>query len=364
MTTRGQNLRSTIPGQVPAVNTRQPGEIWMTFPDLQLGVIDTARTAQKLIAIRFFSATANYVAGDFVVQGGKLYFAKGAVPAGAFNAGQWTQIAALTDIPALYVLPTASTTVLGGVKVDGASITIASGVISSNSLVAVSTTPPASPLNGALWYDLIGGQLYVWMNDGSSSQWVIVVNQSIGGVFLPLTGGALTGPLTLAGDPVNPLDASTKQYSDKAPRIGVVDGSAAAGGQVGERLLASVSPAAAWQWGASQSGVITSFTLSPGDWDVRGSFRCVPGYQTAGAGTALQWGYFWIGTNSAATLPSDPLPTVVTAGGANVNLGAGVGPMQFRVSASTPVFLMGALSLVGGNSVAGISGWLEARRMR
>jgi hypothetical protein len=32
--------------------------------------------------------------------------------------------------------------------------------------------------------------------------------------YLPLAGGTLTGPLTLAGNPVNPLDAATKQYSD------------------------------------------------------------------------------------------------------------------------------------------------------
>ena len=33
-------------------------------------------------------------------------------------------------------------------------------------------------------------------------------------VFLPLAGGTLTGPLTLAGAPVNPLDAATKAYAD------------------------------------------------------------------------------------------------------------------------------------------------------
>ena len=46
-------------------------------------------------------------------------------------------------IPAPYVLPTASTSILGGVKVDGSTITIASGVISGSSsytLPAASTT--------------------------------------------------------------------------------------------------------------------------------------------------------------------------------------------------------------------------------
>ena len=45
-----------------------------------------------------------------------------------------------------YALPTASTTVLGGVKVDGSTITIASGVISSAAAVTPSSTTPA--MNG------------------------------------------------------------------------------------------------------------------------------------------------------------------------------------------------------------------------
>jgi hypothetical protein len=36
------------------------------------------------------------------------------------------------------------------------------------------------------------------------------------GAFLPLSGGTLTGPLTLAGDPTLPLQAATKQYVDAA----------------------------------------------------------------------------------------------------------------------------------------------------
>ena len=49
----------------------------------------------------------------------------------------------------------------------------------------VSDTAPASPQVGALWWDSVGGQLYVWFNDGNSSQWVPTSN-----------GGGATGSTT------------------------------------------------------------------------------------------------------------------------------------------------------------------------
>ena len=141
MTTRGQFLRSSTPGQKPAAGTRQPGEMWLNFPDRQIGLIDTTKTAQPVIAVRFFSTSANYAAGDFVVQAGGIWVAKASVTAGAFNPTQWSELAYLTDIPAPYVLPTASPTVLGGVKIDNSSIIIAAGVISATPYVL----PTASP---------------------------------------------------------------------------------------------------------------------------------------------------------------------------------------------------------------------------
>lgn len=46
----------------------------------------------------------------------------------------------------------------------------------------------------------------------NSGQWTVVGAVSAG--YLPLSGGVLTGPLTLAGNPVNPNDAATKNYVD------------------------------------------------------------------------------------------------------------------------------------------------------
>lgn len=63
--------------------------------------------------------------------------------------------------------------------------------------VTVSDTAPADPSQGDLWYctvEPIG--LYIWFEDIDSGQWV-QANALNGGPYLPLTGGALTGPLTL-----------------------------------------------------------------------------------------------------------------------------------------------------------------------
>lgn len=98
----------------------------------------------------------------------------------------WTHITHndITDWAAnQYVLPTASTTVLGGVKVDGVSITIASGVISSaGGGASITVSDVAPPLtNGALWFDSVSTQLFIGYNDGTSTQWVVANNVSTGG---------------------------------------------------------------------------------------------------------------------------------------------------------------------------------------
>ena len=40
----------------------------------------------------------------------------------------------------------------------------------------VSATPPGSPTPGMLWFDSVGGQSYVWYDDGNTQQWVVAVN--------------------------------------------------------------------------------------------------------------------------------------------------------------------------------------------
>ena len=237
MTNRPQILRSSTPGQTPAAGTRAPGELWTTFPDLQLGVIDVSRNAQRLIAVRYFSTLANYAVGDFVVQGGALYVANAAIIAGAFNATQWTKLLTASDGAALPYLPLAGGTVVGGtaftagiILASPSNLNIGGGApgqvltrgtgagqttwANSGSTVSVGDTPPASPRAGDLWWDSVGGQMYVWFADANSSQWVSTNNSGgvVASMATPLANGVAAVGTSLAyarADHTHPGDGYT-----------------------------------------------------------------------------------------------------------------------------------------------------------
>lgn len=71
------------------------------------------------------------------------------------------------------------------------------GGIPTQTVVFMSATPPPYPDEGNLWWDTIGGNLYVWFIDSTSSQWVIA--------NLGMQG--LTGPAGPMG-PVGPTGAA------------------------------------------------------------------------------------------------------------------------------------------------------------
>jgi hypothetical protein len=58
-----------------------------------------------------------------------------------------------------------------------------------------SSTPPASPTPGYLWYDLTTGILSIWIDDGNSTQWVQVA-PPLAGPTGP-GGGGSGGAVTL-----------------------------------------------------------------------------------------------------------------------------------------------------------------------
>ena len=103
-----------------------------------------------------------------------------------------------------YSLPVATTTVLGGVKIDGTTITINNGTISATSSgggstnVSIGTTAPTNATAGDLWWNSTQGQLKIYYNDGNSSQWVDACGpngtSSSGGASVTVSDTAPTNP--------------------------------------------------------------------------------------------------------------------------------------------------------------------------
>ena len=98
---------------------------------------------------------------------------------GALNYDQQTGIFEFTPAEQ-YDLPIAGVTAagtLGGVKVDGTTITIDAntGVISGSSQgaqVTTDDTPPSNPNDGDLWWKSNEGQLKIWYQDVNSAAWI------------------------------------------------------------------------------------------------------------------------------------------------------------------------------------------------
>ena len=193
-------LYSPTPNTKPLVNTRLTGELWTNFADNQIGLIDAARASQPLIAVRYFSALTAYVGGDFVVQAGKIYVAKAAVPVGAFNATQWTALGTAADTAALYVALTGST--MTGPLILSADPTAALGAASKQYVDAVRTlTGNYLPLAGGTLTGALTGTTASFSGvllaaDPTASNGAATksyVDAKFGGNYLPISGGTLTG---------------------------------------------------------------------------------------------------------------------------------------------------------------------------
>lgn len=46
------------------------------------------------------------------------------------------------------------------------------GTSAAGSSTKISSTPPTSPRPGNLWFNSIDGKLYIYYDDGDSSQWI------------------------------------------------------------------------------------------------------------------------------------------------------------------------------------------------
>jgi hypothetical protein len=226
-------LRSSTPGSVPPGGTTA-GSPWVNWGDMAFGVHD-GTSGQQLLAVRFWSAVANYVVGDHVLSGGNIYRANapntgqpppsaswtpagGAVSSVAGKTGTVTLVMAdITDLDLTTELlpyaPLLSPLFLGTPRVPNALAGSSDNQIASTfyvdnavafGLAGIVVPAPAviqSPMDGA-------GAV------GISTAYARQDHQHVSDTAkLDLAGGTMSGPLvTLA--PVNPGEAANKNYVD------------------------------------------------------------------------------------------------------------------------------------------------------
>jgi hypothetical protein len=143
------------------------------------------------------------------------------------------------------------------------------------------------------------------------------------------------------------------------PRVGVVNASNAAAGEVGEFISATVLQGATVALSNNAATNITSISLTPGDWDVSGNVALNPG-----GGTVVTQFVGWLSTLSA-TLPTPPQSGGESgwAGSASgLPLLLGLGPMRVNISITTTVYL--ECLAVWATTQPGGYGFIRARRMR
>jgi len=124
-----------------------------------------------------------------------------------------------------YTLPTATTSVLGGVKVDGSTITISNGVISAvgGGSGGIDLTALGNYLtsNGYATQTYVNNQISdlvdgapTLLNTLNELAAALADNPNFATDVLLKSGGTMTGALTLSGAPTLDLHASTKKYVD------------------------------------------------------------------------------------------------------------------------------------------------------
>ena len=125
-----------------------------------------------------------------------------------------------------YTLPTASTTILGGVKVDGSTITISNGVISSvgggSGGISINDVSSYLTTNGYTTTTYVNTQITnlvegapTLLNTLDELAAALADNPNFATDVLLKSGGTMTGALTLSGAPTTNLHAATKGYVDQ-----------------------------------------------------------------------------------------------------------------------------------------------------
>jgi len=136
-----------------------------------------------------FSLTAYATAGGFLGNWLTIARADGST---VFNGSGVTIQGGLAVNGLLALASPNNLAIYGGtpgqfLSTNGAGILSWASAAGGGASITVSDTPPSAPSVGALWWDSVGGQLYVWYADANSSQWVIAVNAAAVGISVGAT---------------------------------------------------------------------------------------------------------------------------------------------------------------------------------
>lgn len=173
--------------------------------------------------------------------------------------------------------------------------------------VAVSDTAPASPVQGDLWFDTVSGNLFIYYDDGDSTQWVIVTTlQDVGG------GGAsnIIGTDPIVVDDSTPGTVSISASVATTTDTGVARFATTAEVNAGTEPQAAVTPAALRQSLAGANNLPLASTTQVGVLETATDAEAIVGTSTSVAVTP---------SNLAAALPAygvgAPAGMVIAYGG-------------------------------------------------
>jgi hypothetical protein len=135
---------------------------------------------------------------------------------------------------------------------------VGGGSSGSGASISVSATVPATPANGNLWLNTNNGFLYVYVNDGNSSQWI---QPAVSPPSIPtLSTVALTGSYSdLSNTPTIPGIATTQVAGTVKPGVGLSisqDGTLSVTGELELTLISGL--------GFAVGVTITEFSIDPG----------------------------------------------------------------------------------------------------
>jgi hypothetical protein len=152
MTSRIQAQRFSLTNNKPTAGVRTPGEIYLNFPDLRLGMIDASRNPVDILAMRRHAPTASYTTGDHVVANSLIYVAKTDLAPKAFAATDWNSYLPVVNntIPAI----TSSGNITGQT------------LISNNGRIISSMTGAGNSPSFSMWNITNAKAAGFWSNNG------------------------------------------------------------------------------------------------------------------------------------------------------------------------------------------------------